>query len=160
MFCCLSVFAACFSAYMSSMIFPHHLLVETLFAQCCPSRSALLFHIPTMYDAAVIQRTYARRGACANVFAPRPLLSLQDMRVDVCILYSASASSPWCFALASLTSLAFLMVLGLIICNNVAQVSGLGAQTIASLSCLLSLFECGFARDVIGQCEMVAPPPM
>lgn len=68
-----------------------------------------------MYDAAIVQRTNARRGACANVLAPRPLFSLQDVRVAVCIVHLASASSLWFCALASLTSLLCLMVLGLII---------------------------------------------
>jgi hypothetical protein len=42
---------------------------------------------------------------------------------------------------------------------DVAQVSGLGAQTMALGVCFFCL-ACARPRDVIGQCEMVAPPPM
>ena len=68
-----------------------------------------------MYNATVTQRTYASRGAGANVLAPRPFSSLLDMRVVVCILFFASASFLWCSAPASSTSLRCVMV-GVIIC--------------------------------------------
>ena len=110
-----------------------------------------------MYNATVTQRTYARRGTGANVLAPRPSLSLQDVCVVVCILFFASAFFLWCSAPASSTSLRCLMV-GFIIC--IMSLRFLDWVRTPCHYCVLLLTACGRPRDVIGQCEMVAPPPM
>ena len=180
--------AACFSAYMSSILFDNRhihmqvefscsfvfflmqctvlqvrgcflvfFLLERLCAMCpCRCLASLQFsHAVQCHNHAVSPclREVEYRCACIWCAASRVGPALRFVCAGGVL---ASVSFRWCFAPASRVCLRLSLVFSLLVSPRLLDRV---AQFMVSVSFYACVCWCR-ARDVIGQCEMVAPPPM